>query len=146
MKFFKFLNALLPHVTVVISLMMLTFSIINKINSSMAFINHYMTKNLMVVFCVVTLLVAATLTARLIVTGNFYPIPLPALAIVLTIVLSMVLFYEYMAPQAILFTKAWVENLIIAQAVAALLNGIFASVLNRISAKRAWKRARQKAE
>lgn len=146
MKFFKFLNTLLPHVTVVISLMMLTFSIVNKINTSMAFINHYMTKNLMVVFCVVTLLVAAVLTARLIVTNNYYPIVLPALAIVLTVALSMALFYEYMAPQAILFTKKWVENLIIAQSVSALLSGIFASVLNRISAKRAWKKACQKAK
>lgn len=145
MKVFKFLNALLPHVTIVISLMMLTFSIINKINSSMAFINHYMTKNLMVLFCIVTLLVTATLMARLIVTENYYPIPLPALAILLTVGLSMALFYEYMAPQAILFTKEWVENLIIVQAVAALLNGIFASVLNRIAARRRWKRARTKA-
>lgn len=143
MKFFRFLNALLPHVTIVISLMMLTFSIINKINTAMAFINHYMTKNLMVVFCIVTLLLTAFLTARLIVSGKYLMTALPILAIILTVGLSMVLFYDYTTPRDILFTKAPVENLIIAQSVAALLSGIFASVLNRKAAKRKWEKARK---
>ncbi|MGM9636455.1 MAG: hypothetical protein ACI3YK_00550 [Eubacteriales bacterium] len=140
MKVLKFLNTLLPHVMIVISLMMLTFSIVNKINTSMAFINHYMTKNLMVVFCVVTLTMTAVLTARLIVSRKFPLMILPVLAIILTVGLSMVLFYDYTFPRAILFTKASVENLIIAQSVAALLNGIVMSVLNRIAAKRRWQR------
>ena len=43
---------ILPHVCIVLALVMLTFLIIDQVNSAMAFINNQGTKILMMIFCV----------------------------------------------------------------------------------------------
>lgn len=49
-KFLRFLKALLPHLTLILSLMMLTFFVIDLFNDAMAFLNNSLTKNLLGVF------------------------------------------------------------------------------------------------
>jgi len=55
-KILRFFTKLLPHLTLVFSLMMLTFFVIDCINRSMAFLNNGMTKGLLCVFSVLVLI------------------------------------------------------------------------------------------
>lgn len=49
---------ILPHVCIVLSIVMLTFLIIDQMNSAMAFINNQGTKIIMMIFCVLVLALA----------------------------------------------------------------------------------------
>jgi hypothetical protein len=49
---------ILPHVCIVLSLVMLTFLIIDQVNSAMAFINNQGTKILMMIFCALVIALA----------------------------------------------------------------------------------------
>lgn len=54
----------LPHLCIIIALMLLTFLGIDYFNSAMAFINHYMTKALLLLFCIFVIVLAILLIAR----------------------------------------------------------------------------------
>lgn len=54
-KILSFLRRLIPHVTLILSLMLLTFFVIDLFNESMAFMNNSVTKALV---CVQSLLTA----------------------------------------------------------------------------------------
>lgn len=56
--FFRFLKKCLPHLTLIFSLMMLTFFIIDSINPSMAFLGNSITKTLLCIFSVLTLILS----------------------------------------------------------------------------------------
>lgn len=57
-KFFRHLAALLPHLTLILSLMMLTFFVIDQFNEAMAFLNNAVTKWLLCIFSVLTLILS----------------------------------------------------------------------------------------
>jgi len=46
----RFLRRALPHFTLILSLMMITFFVIDRFNESMAFLNNSITKWLLLVF------------------------------------------------------------------------------------------------
>lgn len=46
-KVFRFLRGVLPHVTLILSLMLLTFFVIDLFNPSMAFLNNALTKSIL---------------------------------------------------------------------------------------------------
>lgn len=49
------LRKLLPHVTIIISMMYFLFFFIDRVNSAMAFINNDITKVLLFVYCVIAI-------------------------------------------------------------------------------------------
>lgn len=57
-RFFSVLGRILPHAVLVLSVMMLTFFCIDLVNSSMAFLNNTLTKWLLAVFSVLSLILA----------------------------------------------------------------------------------------
>ncbi len=57
-RFFLVLGRILPHAVLVLSVMMLTFFCIDLVNSSMAFLNNTLTKWLLAVFSVLSLILA----------------------------------------------------------------------------------------
>lgn len=57
-KILSFLLRLLPHITLVLSLMMLTFFVIDQLNEAMAFLNNAITKWLLGIFSVLTLILS----------------------------------------------------------------------------------------
>ena len=57
------LKKILPHLCIIISLMMLTFFVIDQFNSAMAFINNDITKWLLAVYCVLVIATSIYLIA-----------------------------------------------------------------------------------
>jgi len=51
----SFLKRCLPHLTLILSCMMIIFFTIDQFNESMAFLNNAITKNLLLVFSLLTL-------------------------------------------------------------------------------------------
>ncbi len=60
----KNFSKIVPHVSIIISLMMLTFFVIDRINPYMQFIDHPMTKWLLAIFSVSSFVTACLLIAR----------------------------------------------------------------------------------
>lgn len=54
-RFFSSLWRILPHLVLILALMMLTFFVIDLINSSMAFLNNTITKYLLAAFSLLSL-------------------------------------------------------------------------------------------
>ena len=57
-RFFSVLGRILPHAVLILSLMMLTFFCIDLVNVSMAFLNNSITKWLLAIFAVLSLILA----------------------------------------------------------------------------------------
>ncbi|MHB1314797.1 MAG: hypothetical protein ACYCX2_04835 [Christensenellales bacterium] len=54
----------LPHMCIIIAVMLLTFLVADYYNTAMSFINHYMTKSLLLLFCILVIIMAVILIAR----------------------------------------------------------------------------------
>ncbi len=59
-KILHFFAALLPHLTLILSLMILTFFVIDQFNEAMAFLNNAITKWLICVFSVLTMILSVS--------------------------------------------------------------------------------------
>ncbi len=57
-KFFCFCKRLLPHITLILSLSLLTFFVIDLFNESMAFLNNALTKGILAVCAGLTVLLS----------------------------------------------------------------------------------------
>lgn len=55
MKIFGFLRDLLPHLTIALAIVLLSFFILDRFNRAMAFINNNITKWMLAVFCVLVI-------------------------------------------------------------------------------------------
>ena len=57
-KLLRFLEALLPHLILILSLVFLTFFVIDQVNEAMAFLANAITKWMLCVFCILTLILS----------------------------------------------------------------------------------------
>ena len=57
-KFLRFLEALLPHLVLILSLVLLTYFVIDQFNEAMAFLANAITKWMLCLFCILTLTLA----------------------------------------------------------------------------------------
>lgn len=57
------LRRVLPHICIIISFMMLTFYVIDKVNHAMNFIDNDLFKNLLLVFCIAVIATSVLLIA-----------------------------------------------------------------------------------
>ena len=62
-RFLCFLRRVLPHLVLILALMMLTFFVIDLVNSSMAFLNNAITKYLLALFSLLSLILALLFAA-----------------------------------------------------------------------------------
>ena len=60
----KTIRKIIPHVVIIISLMMLTFFFIDKVNPYMQFIDHPMTKTLLCIYGFTSIICAGLLIAK----------------------------------------------------------------------------------
>lgn len=132
MKVLRRLLLILPHAVIVIALMMLTFSIINKINTAMGFINHPMTEGLLIAFAILTLLADIYLLSYQIAYGRYLLCLIPLPSVLSSIGAILLVLYNHRYPAANILTKPLAENLIIADAIAALIAALFLFAMNRI--------------
>ncbi len=63
-KILSFFTAILPHLTLVLSVMILTFFVIDQFNEAMAFLNNAITKWLICIFSVLTLILSVLSAIR----------------------------------------------------------------------------------
>ncbi|MBR4288630.1 MAG: hypothetical protein IKT50_04260 [Clostridia bacterium] len=63
-KILGFFAKLLPHLTLVLSVMILTFFVIDQFNDAMAFLNNAITKWLICIFSVLTLIQSVLFAIR----------------------------------------------------------------------------------
>jgi hypothetical protein len=57
------LKKILPHICIIISVMMLTFYVIDQVNGAMNFINNNIFKSLLLVYCLAVIATAVFLIA-----------------------------------------------------------------------------------
>lgn len=55
---------IIPHISIVLSMMLVLFFILDKFNSAMAFINNNITKTLLVILCACSFINAIALIAQ----------------------------------------------------------------------------------
>ncbi len=63
-KAFSLLLSILSHLVLILSLMMLTFFVIDRINPSMAFLNNTLTKYILAFFSLLSLILAIVFILR----------------------------------------------------------------------------------
>lgn len=120
-----------PHLSLILSLILLTCSITDRFNSAMAFINHPLTKGLILVLAIINLLSAMRMTCltnrrtrslRLLCSGLW---GLPSVA-------AIVIFrFDYSFPERILFTNEGVKLLLFALAILSIVLALLLIVLQR---------------
>ena len=57
-KLLRFLEALLPHLILILSLVFLTFFVIDQVNEAMAFLANAITTWMLFIFCILTLILS----------------------------------------------------------------------------------------
>lgn len=56
MKLLKEIYKLMPHISIIISVMMIVFFFIDRVNSAMAFINNDITKMLLLILSIISII------------------------------------------------------------------------------------------
>lgn len=56
MKLLKGIYKLMPHISIIISVMMIVFFFIDRVNSAMAFINNDITKMLLLILSIISII------------------------------------------------------------------------------------------
>lgn len=120
-----------PHLSLVLSLILLACSVTDHFNSAMAFINHPLTKGLILALSLLNLLSAMrmvcltngrTRSLRLLISGLW---GLPSIA-------AIVIFrFDYSFPERILFTNEGVKLLLFALAILSIVSALLLIVLQR---------------
>lgn len=123
-----------PHFSLILSLMLLTFYITDRFNTAMAFINHPMTKSLIVVLATFNLLSAVRLAflkeKR---TRPFRLIACSAWSLI-SLAAAILVYIDKVEPARILFTTEGVKTLLLVLAVVSILSALVLIVLQRIEA------------
>lgn len=114
-----------PHLTIIISLMILTFFVTDRFNTAMAFINHSMTKRLLVVYLICYAVCLLDLIRRAKVRRSLPQLCLVVLVTLLVGGVSILLALDYAFPAWLLLTFDLAKVAIALLAV----SGIFSAVL-----------------
>lgn len=138
----RFINGIcgfLPHLIIAMSLTLLTLSITDHYNTAMAFINHPMTKRLILIYCLLSLTVCVILMVRRMNYG-IKKIALPLICTAVTVAMLMVLIYDRVYPREILFARDFGKALIFADTIVSLVNAAYTAAVNRRIALRMYKK------
>lgn len=140
-RFLRGLLTFLPHLIIAPSLTLLTLSITDRFNSAMAFINHPMTKGLILLYCVISLAVCVILLIRRL--GRTVVGLIPSLICVLiNVILLLALLYDRLFPREILFARDFGKNLIILNTVVSLFHAAYSAAADRAAAFRRYRKGR----
>ncbi len=138
-RFLRGLFTFLPHLVIGISVTLLTLSITDRFNTAMAFINHPMTKGLILFYCVISLIVCLTVLIRRL--GRTVAGLIPSLICVLVnVAMLTALLYDRIFPREILFAIGFGKNLIILNTIVSLVHAAYAAAANRSIALRRYQK------
>lgn len=129
-RYFKAVVAFLPHLVIAMSITLLTLSITDHFNTAMAFINHSMTKGLIVIYCLISLSVCLSVFVRCI-GKNLYRAVLPLVCTLMAVAMLTAVFYDWTYPREILFAKDSGKVLIFVNTLISLANAVYTAVFNR---------------
>lgn len=133
---------MLPHLCIILSLMLLTFFVTDRFNTAMAFINHPMTKRLLVIYLLCEAFCLFLLLLRKKVRRSAAGLSLSIASILLVGIVAILLALDYALPARLLLTLDIVKVTIALVAVSGILSSL---VLIRLE-RRAFARAAAKAE
>lgn len=140
-RFLRGLFTFLPHLVIAVSVTLLTLSITDRFNTAMAFINHPMTKGLILFYCIISLIVCVNLLIRRL--GRTVAGLVPSLVCVLVNVSMLTaLLYDRINPAQILFARDLGKNLIMLNTVVSLVHSAYTAAINRSIAMRRYKKHR----
>ncbi len=100
----------------------LALSIANHFNSSMAFIDHSLTKEVLAAFLAVTYIFTVVTLFMALLEGKTVLSFIRALNLIVIIVLAAALISDALNPKAILFSSMWVKRLLFAFEILGALN------------------------
>ena len=120
-----------PHLSLILSLMLLTFAITDRFNSAMAFINHPMTKHLICVLSVFNLLSAVRLCLVNHPSGRPFRLIIAIGWGLVSLLTAGLLIFDYISPSYILFTKDIVKLHLCLLAAASVLCSILLIAVQR---------------
>lgn len=132
----KRILGMIPHLCIIISLMLLTFFVTDRFNTAMAFINHPMTKQLLLTQVILCLLCLVMLLFRSQVRRSVPLVLLCAVCAVLALTLGAVLLIDLVIPRLILFTVDLTKVVIALTAVAGTVISLVLIRFQRRSAAR----------
>ena len=124
-----------PHFSLILSLMLLTFYITDRYNTAMAFINHDMTKDLLIALVICNLYSAVRL---IFLGGRLCRILRPIAGAVwgiCSIAVGVVLGIDRLYPARILFTQENVKTLLLLLAAISIVSAVLLIVCQRKRAK-----------
>ncbi len=101
-----------PHLCIVISLMLLIFFVTDRFNSAMAFINHAMTKRLLVIELLFCGLCALLLGVGARVYKSKFGILMAILTALLAVIMAVLLLVDHLSPAMLLLTQALAKTVI----------------------------------
>ncbi|MBQ8288212.1 MAG: hypothetical protein IJX76_05505 [Clostridia bacterium] len=136
MKIWKMISNACAHLSIVWSLMLLTFYVTDRYNDKMAFINHDMTKGLVTVLAASTLVCAVyllLLRGRALLLRLCLSIPASLAAIASAVLLAV----DRIVPRYILFTYDDVKAVLAVLAVTSIAASLLLIVLDRRALRRA---------
>ncbi len=125
----------LPHLIIAMSITLLTLSITDYFNTAMAFINHPMTKRLIVIYCLISLCICLVQFVLRMGHGIHKAI-LPLICTLVAVAMLIALFYDWMYPREILFARGIGKTLIFVNTMVSLVNAAYTAFYNRRMARR----------
>lgn len=129
-RLFKAVVTFLPHLVIAMSFTILTLSVTDHFNTAMAFINHPMTKGLLLVYCPVSLCVCLILLARWR-DRRILRSLIPLLCALITVAMLTALYYDRVNPRDILFAKDFGKTLIFVNTMVSLINAAYTAAAER---------------
>lgn len=123
----------LPHLSMIIALMLLTFFTADRFNTAMAFINHPMTKRLLTIWLILSAACLGLLLKRA--AGKPTRLFFCLFTALTEAALAVLLLIDLIKPAWLLFTHDSVKFLIAAAAVCALCCNVRLIILQRKEAK-----------
>ena len=123
-----------PHLSLILSLMLLTFYIVDRFNTAMAFINHPMTKNLIGALILFNLLSSVRLALLKDQTTRLARLTDAIGWGLISLVTAGFLIYDYLYPVQILFTKDSTKLLLCVLAIVSILSAVLAIICQRKAA------------
>lgn len=139
-RFFKGVGAFLPHLIIAMSVTLLTLSITDHYNTAMAFINHPMTKLLLLIYGLLSLAVCVMMIVYSMEHGLQKAL-LPLICTVASAVLLTALFYDQLYPRDILFVRDFGKTLIFVNTMVSLVNAAYTAKVRRNAAMRSYRKS-----
>lgn len=141
-KILRSLFYALSHLLVATSLTLMTFCVVDRINPAMAFIDHPMSRGLMLAFSLAVIVICAI---EFVCSIGHRPIVcvVCALSAVVACLTVCLVFANSLDPSAILFTKSSVKTVVAVDALLGFVSAIIHIVNVRKSAQNGKKRRNQ---